>query len=339
MNKRDVVIAALNGEEVPYTPWQMGFTFESLQKLEAHYGDNINKVLGNHLVGSSVYPAQKDIGNNRHKDFFGVVWDRTEDKDIGIVEGCLLPEANLDNYTFPSMDGIKKFHTTEIKKIQTSEAKEHYRFASLGFSLFERAWTLRGMENLLMDFILNPEFAHELLRSIADLNIAAVGNMINEDIDAVMFGDDWGQQHGLIMGPDLWRKFIMPELKRTYGFVKDHGKRVIIHSCGDVQELFDDLIDLGLDCFNPFQPEVMDVHALHSKYKGKLSFWGGLSTQKTLPYGSVKDVRAEVDSLLKMGLKGNYIFAPAHAVEGDVPLENLLTFIKMVNEQAGIKSD
>ena len=83
----------------------------------------------------------------------------------------------------------------------------------------------------------------------------------------------------------------------------------------------------------------MDVHAMHAEYKGKLSFWGGLSTQKTLPYGSVEDVKRETDSLLKMGLSGNYIFAPAHAVEGDVPLENMLTFIKAVNEQAGIISD
>jgi len=338
MTKRDVVIAALNGEEVPYTPWQLGFTFEALEKLKGHFGDNILKKLGNHLCGSAIYPAHKDIGNELYQDFFGAVWDRSEDKDIGIVKGCLLPDPDLNNYSFPSMDDIKKHQKVEIKKIQTPEAKGLFRFAALGFSLFERAWTLRGMENLLMDFIINPEFAHELLRSIADLNIAAIDNVIDEDFDAVMFGDDWGQQHGLIMGPDLWREFIKPELKRMYGFVKGHGKRVIIHSCGDVQEMFPDLIELGLDCFNPFQPEVMDVHALHAQYKGKLSFWGGLSTQKTLPYGSVEDVKAETESLLKMGLSGNYIFAPAHAVEGDVPLENLLAFIESVNEQAGIIS-
>ncbi len=282
-----------------------------------------------------ICPGHKDIGNNLFRDFFGVVWDRSEDKDIGIVKDCLLPEPELNDYRFPSLDEVKRYQAAELEKAAAFREKEHFRVFHLGFSLFERAWTLRGMENLLMDFIINPEFARGLLRRITDFNIAATANIIDEDFDAVMFGDDWGQQHGLIMGPDIWREFIMPELKRSYGFVKEHGKRVIIHSCGDVRELFDDLIDLGLDCFNPFQPEVMDTRALYREYKGRLSFWGGLSTQKTLPYASAEEVGQETETLLKMGLAGNYIFAPAHAVEGDVPLENMLAFINALKNQPG----
>ena len=283
MTKRDVVIAALNGESVPYTPWDMDFTCEAREKLEQHFGENLSDELGNHFCISSICPSHKSIGNDLYQDFFGVIWDRSEDKDIGIVKEDLLEEANLDNYSFPSMDDVKKYQEVELKRLKSPENKEYFKVFNLGFSLFERAWTLRGMENLLMDFIINPEFARELLHSIADFNIVALANVIDEDFDAVRFGDDWGQQHGLIMGPAIWREFIMPELKRTYGFVKEHGKRVMIHSCGDVQELFDDLIELGLDCFNPFQPKVMNTKVLHSKYKGKLSFWGGLSTQKTPP--------------------------------------------------------
>jgi len=196
---------------------------------------------------------------------------------------------------------------------------------------------MRGMENLLMDFIVNPGFVRGLLRKIADYNIAQVNEALRYDIDAVYFGDDWGQQTGLQMGPKIWLEFIYPELKRMYAPVRNAGKYVFIHSCGKVNGLFDDLIDIGLSCFNPFQPEVMDVFALMKKYKGRLAFHGGLSTQRTLPYGSVEDVRNETAKLLQAGRDGGYIFAPAHAVEGDVPLENMLAFIDMLHSQGGYR--
>ena len=137
------------------------------------------------------------------------------------------------------------------------------------------------------------------------------------------------------MGPRLWRRFIFPVLKRMYGVVREAGKYVFIHSCGDVDELFEDLLAIGLNCFNPFQPEGMDVGALHGAYRGRLTFQHGLSPQRTLPYGTVEDGRRETERLLAMGREGGYIFAPAHDVEGDVPLENMLAFISLLQAQPG----
>jgi len=110
---------------------------------------------------------------------------------------------------------------------------------------------------------------------------------------------------------------------------------VFIHSCGDVDELFEDLVGIGLNCFNPFQPEVMDVSTLIPQYQGRLAFYGGLSTQKTLPYGSAMDVRRETRHLLELGKTGGYIFSPAHDVPRDVPLENMLAFIDEIQHQPG----
>jgi uroporphyrinogen decarboxylase len=332
MKKRDVIRLVLDGKKPPYVPWSFGFTQEAKAKLKAHYQtEELEEQLQNHLL-----KLGSDIGfftpleNDDVQDVFGVVWDRSVDKDIGIVKNQVIPQPSMQGYTFPDPLDPRFFADIPAK---IARFGDRFRVFQIGFSLYERAWTLRGLQTLMMDFYDNPAFVQDLLRSIADYNLAQVEEALKSDIDAVYFGDDWGQQHGLQMGPRLWHKFIYPELKRMYARVHAAGKYVFIHSCGDVDELFDDLIDIGLNCFNPFQPEVMDVAALLAHYRGRLAFHGGLSTQRTLPYGSVADVRAECRRLLEMGREGGYILAPAHDVEGDVPVENMLAFIQAAQEQ------
>ena len=334
MTKREVVRAVLNGERPPYVPWSFSFTLEAREKLVRHYGtQELEPILDNHLLGlGSGIGFFDDIGNDRVRDVFGVVWDRSVDKDIGNVENPQLTEPTLAGYAFP--DPLDDRFFADIPE-QIERYGDRFRVFQVGFSLYERAWTLRGMENLMMDFLDHPGFVHELLGAIADYNIIQAEKALTYDIDAVYFGDDWGQQHGLIMGPAMWREFIYPELKRMYAVVRDAGKQVFIHSCGDVDELFDDLVGIGLNCFNPFQPEVMDVAALMRQYRGRLKFHGGLSTQQTLPYGTVDDVREESRRLISLGQQGSYILSPAHSVEGDVPLENMLAFIGEAQDQLG----
>ena len=336
MTKRQIVKLAVEGHKVPYVPWHCNFTVEAADTLRKHFGrDDLEEILDNHFVklGHDI-GFFEDLGNDCFRDMFGVVWDRSIDKDIGNVSNCLLPEPTLQGYKLP--DPLNKHFFEDIPD-RLARSGDCFRVFKIAFSLYERAWTLRGMQKLMMDFLDHPDFVRRLLRVIADYNIAQATEALKYDIDAVYFGDDWGQQRGLQMGPHLWRQFIQPELKRIYSAVRDAGKLVFIHSCGKVDELFDDLIDIGLNCFNPFQPEVMDIFSLMKSYRGRLAFHGGLSTQRTLPYGSVDDVKNETKRLLEAGADGGYIFAPAHAVEGDVPLENMLAFIEILHAQPGYK--
>lgn len=332
MTKREIVKSVLDGERPPYVPWSFGFTQEARSRLQQHFGAvDLEDVLQNHLVklGSDIGFFQ-DLGEDRFRDVFGVVWDRRVDKDIGIPEGCVLPEPTLAGYTFP--DPLDPRFFADIRgKLQRHG--DRFRVFQIGFSLYERAWTLRGMQNLMLDFYDHPPFVHELLNAIADYNIAQVREACRYDIDAIYFGDDWGQQRGLQMGPKLWRQFIKPVLRRMYGAVHTAGKYVFIHSCGDVDELFDELIEIGLNCFNPFQPEVMDIETLLGKYRGRLTFHGGLSVQRTLPSGTAHDVQVETERLLELGRAGSYIFSPSHDVIRDVPLENMLAFIELAQQQ------
>lgn len=324
---RDVVREAVAFRRPPYVPWSFRFTKEAREKLEQHFGTTeIDPYLGNHLLelGSDI-GFFTDLGNDRFRDVFGVVWDRTIDKDIGNVEGQVLPEPSLAGYRFP--DPLDPRFFDDIPG-RIAKFGDRYRLFCLGFSLFERAWTLRGLEDLYMDFIDNPDFVHELFNAITEYNIVQVKKALEYNIDAVYFGDDWGQQQGLLMGYGLWKKFIHPHLKRMYQVVQDAGKTVFIHSCGDVDELFDDLIAIGVRVFNPFQPEVMDVSGIMEQYQGRLAFWGGISTQRTMPYGTPEEVRREVRKMRDLGRDGGYILSPSHALEGDVPLENLLALIE-----------
>ena len=331
MTKRERVIAAIRHQEPDFTPHNVEFTAQAAARMAAFDPEYQHK-LNNHIDSVYYDGFLTEIAPDFWRDDFGVTWNRTgADKDIGVIEGVCIPEPDLSLYTFPELDEARL--RAEYRAMMSRD-DGRFKFGMIGFSMYERAWTLRGMENLLMDMLTEPEFVERLLDGITDYNLKVINLALEYDIDGFHFGDDWGQQKGLIMGPAHWRRFIKPRVARMYAAVKDAGKVVSQHSCGDIEEIFPDLIDIGLDVYQTFQPEIYDMGKVKREFGRDLTFWGGISTQRLLPYASPEEVRrVSGETIRVMGAGGGYIAAPTHAVPGDVPPENVLAMLEVFNDQ------
>ncbi|NLG48513.1 MAG: uroporphyrinogen decarboxylase [Chloroflexi bacterium] len=331
MTPRERVLVALAHRQPDVTPWQIDLTIDAHNQTAAYLGDpDFYSKLGNHLVGAED-GYFVEVRPNFWQDQFGIVWNRTIDKDIGNVHEYLIKEPDITTYQFPEPDLERNAKTWQGL---VDDYPDRFRFGGIGFSMFERAWTLRGMENLLCDMVLHPRFVDDLLDKILEFNLKVLDQVVQYDLDCIRFGDDWGQQNGLIMGPKLWRRFIKPRVAIMYQKAKDAGKYVMQHSCGAIQELFPDLIDMGLDIFNTFQPEVMDVEFIKREYGHHLSFYGGISTQQVLPRVSPAEVKRIVRQMIEtIGKDGGYIVAPTHGIPRDVPPENIVAFAEAVQNQ------
>ena len=332
MTRRERVLAALQFRKPDRVPYHVFLTGQMLDKMIAHTGDpNYLQTLDNHIAFVELVKPFDEVKPEFFRDEYGVVWNRSgADKDIGVVDQILLEDPeDLETFEFPPVD--ETMIRGQLEQM-LAEAGDRFRMAAIGFSLFERAWTLRGMEDLLCDMVVDPEFVHALMEKITERNLRILDIALEYDIDCFHFGDDWGQQKGLIMGPTYWRTFIKPYLKRMYDRVHAAGKYVSQHSCGDLREILEDLHEIGLNVYQTFQPEIYGYEYAEKLY-GKIAIWGGVSTQRDLPYQTPAGVQAVTRELLAAFPNGGLLAAPTHAVPGDVPPENLLAMVEVLDAQ------
>ncbi len=331
-----MVLDAIGFLRPAYVPWHIRLTADCAVRLKQHLGtEDLEGFFGNHMFDVRCKLRSFELLDaTRVRDRYGVTWDRSIDKDIGTpLSWPLRSPGDLDHYRLPDAgeDGLYAGLAEQLAAHQGLFTRY-----SLGMALVERAWALRGMEDLFVDMLQRPAMFERLLDAITEHGLVMVRKALALGVDCVHFGDDYGMQTGLVLGAPNWRKFIKPRLARLFAPVRAAGKLISLHSCGKVQELFDDLAEMGLNCFNPFQPEVMDVFQELRRHRGRLAFHGGMSIQQTLPFGSPAQVREQTRRLLDAGSQGGYIFAPAHDVPRDVPPENIVAMVEVLKAQPGV---
>ena len=200
-------------------------------------------------------------------------------------------------------------------------------------TVFETAWALRGLEQMLIDMVVDPDLADQVLDIPYQYHLAAAKRLVEMGVDMIWIGDDVGSQHEMLISPRMWRKFFKWRMADMIQELKaiNPDLKVAYHSDGDIRRIIPDLIEIGLDVLNPIQPACMDPAEIKTQYGDRLCFWGTIDEQQTLPFGSPEDVRAEVlERLRTVGQGGGLILAPTHHVQLDTPLENFRAMVDTI---------
>ena len=325
MTMKEKIKQAIAHKSIDFVPTNIEITAEFGKSLEKVVGSgNIDVALNNHMLRKK-YKKNTVLENGDQVDLFGVTWQTSADGgDVGIVKGFPLIDKELEDYSFPKLN--KALADSVIESLE--KEKERYTMFSITMGFFERAWSLYGMENILVDMIIDEDKAFKIFEGIYEHHWNLLDYILDKNFDAVYFGDDWGQQQGLIMGPNAWRTYIKPKVKKLFEKVKSKGKQIVLHSCGDLREIMPDLIEMGVDVYNTVQPEIYDLATLKKEYGKDLTFYGGISTQQFLPFATEAQVREETKKVLDIMMKeGGYILSPTHAVTNDIPVENILALV------------
>jgi len=338
MTKRERVLATIRRHPLDALPWQFDFTSVVANKLRAFYGtDDLLSATDDHMVTTGYAQGNNadDVspGPGLWRNEFGAVW-RTGARDANVGDwGDLvaypLLEPRLDGYTFPP--GARPGRWDHVPALR-AQYPDHF-LTLHGSGLFENAWGLCGFEHYLGYILSDESFVMEMTERLADYSCAITAQAHNLGADGIRIGDDWGFQDRLMIPPAVWRRIFKPQYRRIYAAARDAGLVVMIHSCGNITEILPDLIEIGVEVVNAFQPEAMDVEFCQREYGNDLTFWGGLGSQSTIPNGSPDDMRREVHRMLELFRAGGYILAPAGAVPTDAPVENVAVIVEVAKAQ------
>jgi uroporphyrinogen decarboxylase len=338
--QRERVIAQINHEETDLVPYHLMFDPGSNieERVDAYFGDNSwRKQIKNAIYQVSLpsLGINLDLGKRTYKDAYGSVW-RLDLRPFSL-ETPALSQPSLDGYAFPELDQLfdPDWETRVLKEIEDN--KDVFTVAAYGFGLFERSWVLRGFENVLMDVAINADFYEELLDKLLEHQMAILERLLKLPVDGIWFFDDWGFQQGILIGAERWRHLFKPRYEKLYQRTHEAGKYVLSHCCGGIVQILPDVIEIGLDVYQSVQPEAKNnnPYDLKQNFGDHITFWGGLGSQKMIPFGSPAEIKAEVRNLCKnMSKNGGYILGPAKEIQPETPDENIAAVVEAFIEQS-----
>ena len=340
LSPKERVLAQIHHEETDYVPYTIRYEECVAERLDAFYGsdewrrridDAIRRVPGPRLV------LIEEAADPYYTDPYGTTW-RADLRPFHLVEPAL-KTPSLEGFAFPDVDDL---FTPELKEEALrfiEQHKDYFLVVGFGFGLWERTWALRGFDNALMDAAAEPDFFDELIERVTEHQMQIVDRLLELPVDGIMFSDDWGYQQGVLLGPERWRRVLKPRLARMYARVHEAGKYTLSHCCGSIEAIMPDVIEIGLDVYESVQPEAKNnsPYELKRQYGDKITFWGGLGSQSTIPFGTPDEIRAEVGRLCReMGRGGGYILSPAKPLQPETPTENAAAVVEAFLEQAGV---
>ena len=322
---------ALRREPVDRLPAQLNYTDVTGRSLAVHFGiplEDLPARLDSHLLRVDLlHPPQISPDGRVAYDWWGTGWG-TETEGYWHAFAPLAETPNLEDFPWPNPDDPHLLD--DARRVLDTDQGRHFVVPNLGFALFERAWSLRGFDQFLIDLVSEPAWAEHLLERIVEIQVRLAHRFVALGVDGGYFGDDYGAQQSLLFSPKLWRQLIKPRLARLFAVFREAGLPVILHSDGDLWPILPDLVDIGLTCLNPVQPEVLNHERLFREFGRHLSFYGGVSTQAVLPHGTPDQVRAATRACAQtLAPDGTgLLLGPSHRMQSDIPLENIMALLE-----------
>ena len=334
MTPREIVHEQIRHRETDQIPYTLEFEPDVEARLDGHFdGQNWRDRLTQYIVKTEKIALLMNVEPlPRVIDVFGAAW-RKDELPPHVIEPAL-NAPSFQDYTFPSVDKLLNPDAMAQAKKLTNES-DSFVAINTGMSLWY-TWYLRGFEETMMDCVAEEDFYTELLDRMTQLTLDVIKECAGIPADAIMMGDDWGDQRGVLIGPERWRRFFKPRYARIFEAVHEQGKVAIMHCCGSVADIMADIIEIGLDVLESVQPEAagMSPYELKKRWGDKITFWGGLGSQSTIPFANPAEIHREIRHLRsEMSKGGGYILAPAKPLRPETPTENAVAVVEEFLEQ------